>query len=214
MKALEVYYDYVALKSHFHGQYDYFKCNGKTRASLASFEKRRDKAYFIKLSKHKDHFRYILANLIYSDYWIGEIAVNQFAEENYKRLLKVHESLAYTLQTDLKKIPNWREAVEVIDGHPPILILYMGNEITLESLTIIAHLTNAIGYWDRTLGDDIVWQTIKRRITKYKGFLKVTKRHKELVYYWSKNTNNTNNTSNIGNTDVICRIHEKSDATI
>ena len=48
----EVYQKYLSLKQHFNRkEYDYFKFKGKVRASESSFEKRKDKHHFIRLSK-------------------------------------------------------------------------------------------------------------------------------------------------------------------
>ena len=52
----EVYQKYLSLKQHFNREeYDYFKFRGKVRASESSFDKRKDKYHFIRLSKiYKD----------------------------------------------------------------------------------------------------------------------------------------------------------------
>lgn len=49
MAPFEVYVNYLALKSHFSSpKYDYFKYNKKVRASLTSFNKRKDRYFFEK----------------------------------------------------------------------------------------------------------------------------------------------------------------------
>jgi len=48
----EVYQKYLSLKQHFNrNEYDYFKFNGRVRANESSFDKRKDKYHFIRLSK-------------------------------------------------------------------------------------------------------------------------------------------------------------------
>jgi len=43
----QVYTEYLALKSHFTNKnYDYFKYNKKVRATLTSFNRRKDKYFF------------------------------------------------------------------------------------------------------------------------------------------------------------------------
>ena len=52
MSPFEVYQNYLSLKSHFSNpKYDYFKYNKKVRATLTSFNKRKDKYFFEKSSR-------------------------------------------------------------------------------------------------------------------------------------------------------------------
>ena len=69
----EVYKTYVALKMHFTSDYDYFKYNGKVKAEPTSFETRKDKYHFYKMSKRKDWFNYILSNIVSDESWIGNM---------------------------------------------------------------------------------------------------------------------------------------------
>ena len=48
----EVYQKYLSLKQHFNKvDYDYFKFKGKVRLNASSFENRKDKHHFVRLSK-------------------------------------------------------------------------------------------------------------------------------------------------------------------
>ena len=50
MEAFQAYKTYVAIKNHFTSKtYDFFKYNGRTKASRSTFEKRNDKYFFSKL---------------------------------------------------------------------------------------------------------------------------------------------------------------------
>ncbi|HCX23246.1 MAG TPA: hypothetical protein DHN29_15105, partial [Cytophagales bacterium] len=54
MTAFDCYKTYLAFKNHFtKDNFDYFKYGGKTRASTASFNKRKDKYFFEKMSRQK-----------------------------------------------------------------------------------------------------------------------------------------------------------------
>ena len=125
-KALKVYQDYVALKAHYTRMpYDYFMSNGKTKASKTSFERRNDKNYFITLSNQKDYFKYLIANIAYSNYWVGDIALNDMADTNYKTFKRRSESLTYTIMSDLKKMnSNFKSNFTVNKSHPQLLIQY------------------------------------------------------------------------------------------
>ena len=56
VEPFDVYQKYLAMKNHFSnkGGYDYHQYNGKVRANKTSFEVRRDKYFFYKLSKLKN----------------------------------------------------------------------------------------------------------------------------------------------------------------
>lgn len=55
MAPFDCYKTYLALKNHFtKSSYDYHKYNKKTRASLQSFYKRKDRFWFEKLSRQKE----------------------------------------------------------------------------------------------------------------------------------------------------------------
>ena len=64
----EVYQKYLSLKQHFNrNEYDYFKFKGKVRASESSFEKRKDKHHFIRLSKiykEEELTKFLVSNFV------------------------------------------------------------------------------------------------------------------------------------------------------
>lgn len=82
MTTFETFKLYIALKNHFTLKtYDYFKYNGKTRTSQKSFEKRNDKFFFQKLSKHNDILGFLVSNLIVnSKSWIKDLTYNEQSE--------------------------------------------------------------------------------------------------------------------------------------
>ena len=54
MTGYEAFTIYNALKLHFTNEkYDYFKYKAKSRVTIDSFERRKDKYYFYKLSRQK-----------------------------------------------------------------------------------------------------------------------------------------------------------------
>ena len=76
----ETYQHYLSLKNHFtNPKYDFFKYGAKTRASVTSFNKRKDKYWFEKTSrKYSDEevVDFLVSNFAASDnpqnLWIGE----------------------------------------------------------------------------------------------------------------------------------------------
>ena len=71
---------YLALKSHFTSDYDYFKYHGKMRVKEESFLKRRDKFFFEKIERRykKELVPFFVSNLIKEDNaWSGSLATDQ-----------------------------------------------------------------------------------------------------------------------------------------
>jgi len=170
---LTVYKDYVALKAHFSSNdYDYFKHNGRTTASLTSYEKRNDKGFFKKLADHKDSFNYILCNIAYNDYWVGDIILNELAEKNYKTFRTRKEGLSYHIRQDLKHFKNdLKSNFTINDTHPYILQLYIEGAISLETISVLSAVTGASDHWNKYLGNDIIWQTYRNKVNKFHQFL-------------------------------------------
>ena len=52
--AFDLYTYYVAVKQHFTSDYDFFKYGGKLRLKQTSFDTRKDKFFFYKLTKKED----------------------------------------------------------------------------------------------------------------------------------------------------------------
>ena len=94
------------MKNHFtKSSYDYFKYCGKSRASINSFHKRKDRYFFEKMSRQKsdDEIKaYFVANFVECNdperLWIGEIIAN--GEEHYVNWLKRIQSLTYVFKTE------------------------------------------------------------------------------------------------------------------
>ena len=212
-RALKAYKMYVALKTHFHTwKYDFLNKGGRTKASWGSFDKRRDKPFFYTLADHPDMYAYIISNLAYDDFWVGDLVMNKRAEENYAKFRRIRESLTYTLEQDMKKLlPGGPEPnIIVTDKHPYLLQLYLQDEITLETLCILAHLTKAVSLWNSKLEHEVIWRNLKKRVIKYNRFIRYTPGIKRVVYEWmNNNTDNTKiqaNTINIENTEKYVNV--------
>lgn len=175
-EAYRVYQCYLALKQHFTSDsYDYFKYGGKVSASVDSFERRKDKYQFYKLSKHKDWQNVLLANFVHRDKktYIFDI-VSSEGEHIYSEWLKRQQSLSYTFGNDLKDgfEENFDENLKVHNGqHPRLLDLYIQGKVCLETMVILQDLVNYIPYWDAKIASHILWNDIRCNIQKYKPFL-------------------------------------------
>ena len=181
----EAYVKYLALKSHFSDKnYDFFKYNGKVRAWRTTFETRKDKYFFYKLSKQKEPIDFMLANFISNDdFYIGDIREDK-ANETYMEYKKRMQSLSYVFKSDLSKMKeDFNENIIVPKNeHPYLLRLYMRKDICIETLTLIGRCVKMLTYWDKELADDIMWPDIKMKATKYSPFLNVDiNKYREII---------------------------------
>jgi hypothetical protein len=186
MSGFEAYKVYVALKNHFTKEgYDYVKFNGKAKLNKSSFDKRKDKVFFEKLAKHDDLENFLISNFIENNrLWIRDLAYSEDAEKRYVAWKKRIGSLTYNFKKDLKKIIDEPAGDH---QHPTALRLYLGNEISLESLCVLLKMSRAVKQWDSTLEYDPVWQEVRLKVIKYTPFLrfdenKVMYIMRELVY--------------------------------
>ena len=175
MSAFACYKEYVALKNHFtQPSYDYFKYNGKSRASLATFESRKDKLYFQKLAKLPDPSNYLLSNLVENPkLWIKEIIFSSTSEKVFNDWQRRQQSLTYIFQKDLSILDeNFNSNFICTDNtHPNIMKLYLQNKIVIETLVILAKMTGCIRYWEKKMQYDPVAMEVVTKIKKYGPFI-------------------------------------------
>lgn len=172
--AYDIYVYYLALKRHFTTDYDFFKYNGKVKASQQAFENRKDKFQFYKLSKRKDAKEFILANMIYEPtLWIGDLLDNEKAEEVFVEWTRKQQALSYVFDTDLTELnPDFNSNLVVEDGqYPRLLQLYNMKRVNVETLVIIDDLVKNFRYWERNISDPIIFPQIKRTVEKVRPFI-------------------------------------------
>jgi len=184
MTPIEVYKTYLAFKNHFtKPNYDYFQYCGKSRASKESFNKRKDRYFFERMSRQKSDdeiLQYFLANFVECDdpgkLWIGEII--ESGEKHYSNWLKRSQSLYYLFKTEVEVFihkDNFNKLFEVCgSSHPEILRKYLQNVISIETFVIIDMILNFSKKFDKKLIDP-VWESVSLRIKKYKAFLNIDK---------------------------------------
>ena len=123
----ETYQTYLSMKSHFtNSKYDFFKYGGKSRATVSSFNKRKDKYWFEKTSrKYSDQeiLDFLLSNFITANnpqnLWIGEI-INS-GERNYSEWMKRQQSLTYLFKEQLEELlseKKIRRSIRLLERTP------------------------------------------------------------------------------------------------
>lgn len=172
MNEFEAYQKYVALKRHFiSNTYDYFKFNKKTKASIKSFEKRKDIFFFKKLAKQPDPETYLLANIMHNkDFWIGDFEQGQSV---YKKHIKKTEALTKVFEDDISQLYHYfpNNFICHSGNHPFLLNFVLGNKISLETLIILNDLVEFFSYWDEQIKEKIIWPSVKFKAEKYKPFM-------------------------------------------
>ena len=177
----ETYQSYLSMKSHFtNRKYDFFRYGGKSRATMASFNKRKDKYWFEKTSrKYSDGeiVDFLLANFVTTDnpknLWIGEI-INS-GERTYSDWMKRQQSMSYMFKEQSNELldnNNLDEVLECKKGHPIILKRFLGGDISLETFVIYDIIFSFSENFDEKLLDP-VWETVSLKIRKYKPFLNI-----------------------------------------
>jgi len=177
----ETYQTYLSMKSHFtNKKYDFFKYGGKSRATMTSFNKRKDKYWFEKTSrKYSDQeiTNFLLANFVTTDtpqnLWIGEI-INS-GERTYTDWMKRQQSLTYLFKEQSKELLSEKKLEEVFNcskGHPIVLKKYLRGEVNLETLVIFEKIFSFGKKFDQDL-DDPVWESVSLKVKKYKSFLNI-----------------------------------------
>jgi hypothetical protein len=171
---------YNALKLHFtSSSYDYIKYHGKTNVSKDTFLRRKDKYSFYRLSRKYslDELRdFYIANFIYGDStWVGEMT-GPNGEEVYKKWQKINQSLTYRFESDIVRIMEQADKPDdlikvPLDGHPPLLMGAMQNDIYIETLVILNDIMKFFPLWDKKISEDIIWPSWKLKCEKYTPFV-------------------------------------------
>ena len=186
----ECYRTYIAMKQHFTKEkYDYLKYGGKSRASIVSFNKRKDRYFFERMSRKKtdeEITQYFISNFISSEdpskVWIGEIM--QSGEDNFKEWQKRNQSLTYIFSSEVADVftkDNFESHFHTTGQHPKILKEYMRRNISIETFIILDMILGFVKDFDKKLTDPI-WSTVSLKIKKYKPFLNIdVPRYKKIL---------------------------------
>jgi hypothetical protein len=200
MDGFDVYKTYLALKLHFSKDtYNFFTFNGKSRASLQSFEKRKDKYFFKKIGikyDEKEIVNFLLSHFIEdSNCWIGNISVNK--SKTYSEWKNKIQSMSFVFQNEMDLLSNISEDFDTLfkvnnGQHPIILKEYLAGNVSLESMVILQKIINFIPYFSQKISEPIVWPEVKKLVVKYEPFISIesTKYKRILINTWTFLTTN------------------------
>ena len=178
----ETYKSYLGLKNHFTKEkYDYIKYCGKSRASIESFYKRKDRFFFEKISRQKNDdevIDFFVANFVSCNdpqsLWVGEIMRN--GEDNYINWKRRTQSLSYVFKEEVENIFSGKDFDKMFEvkgtTHPQIIKEHLQENISLETLIILEKILGFKKNFDKKL-DDPVWKFLSMRMKKYNSFLNI-----------------------------------------
>jgi hypothetical protein len=181
MMPFDAYKCYLSLKNHFtKDSYDYHKYCGKSRATLQSFYKRKDRMWFERVSRQKSDeevVEFFVANFVScpdpETLWIGEMMKE--GEGRYQQWQKKIQSLSYIFREESQSLFEENKFEDVFScskGHPPLLKKFLSGKISLETMVIYDRIFLYGNTFDKKLKDP-VWETVSRRIKKYNPFLNI-----------------------------------------
>ena len=179
MEPIDIYLMYCAMKAHFSKtDYDFIKYNGKTKVSRNSFYKRKDRYFFVKLSKkYKAESQiksYFIANFIKDKK--GYVA--NFTDANYEAWLLKRNVFSEEFLNEMRPfIKEFEPLFEIkSNNHPKLLKEFLGSRVSLETMIILDEIVEYSKKWDQQLKDDIIWVDLKKLMNNYKRFLTINKK--------------------------------------
>ena len=183
MEPIDVYLMYCALKAHFNSDYDFFKYGGKTKISRDSFFKRKDRHFFVRISKKYREYDFIRDYFVSNFIKHGKGYVANFSDENYKewldRRVNFYKIFIAELQPVVKDFEPLFEPKN--NNHPKLLKEYLGKRVSIETMIILDDLVKFSGNWNKELSDDVIWPEIKKMMNNYKKFLTYDKNKCNIV---------------------------------
>ena len=191
MMPFDCYKTYIAMKSHFtKDSYDYQRYGNRLpRLKVNSFYKRKDRFFFEKMSRDfpdKEIEEFFIANFTSKtdpeSVYMADIIKN--GRNTYMDWQKRNQSLSYIFKEEAENIFDEKNVDDVFNcskGHPPILKSYLGGGTSLESMVIYDIIFGYGKNFDKRLNAP-VWETVSRKIKKYKPFLNINvSRYKKIL---------------------------------
>ena len=176
MQPIDIYLMYCAMKAHFgKGKYDFVEYKGKTRIKRETFYKRKDRHFFVRLSrKYKTELEiknYFVANFIKDKK--GYIA--NFSDENYKSWKLKRQGFFDLFEVEMTPLVQAFENLFKIEKnqHPKLMKEFLGSRVSLETMVILEELVSYEKSWDKQLEDDIIWLDLRNLMDNYERFLTI-----------------------------------------
>ena len=178
MEPIDVYLMYCAMKAHFgKGDYDFVTYKGKTRIKRDTFYKRKDRSFFVRVSRkyktEQEIQNYFVSNFIKDKK--GYIA--NFNDENYESWKLKRQGFFDLFDVEMKPLVDaFEDLFTVTNGqHPKLMREFLGGRVSLETIIILDELVNfSLSLdWNKQLEDDIIWIDLRNLMNNYRRFLTI-----------------------------------------
>lgn len=178
MEPIDVYLMYCAMKAHFgKGDYDFVTYKGKTRIKRDTFYKRKDRSFFVRVSRkyktEQEIQNYFVSNFIKDKK--GYIA--NFNDENYESWKLKRQGFFDLFEVEMKPLVDaFEDLFTVTNGqHPKLMREFLGGRVSLETIIILDELVNfSLSLdWNKQLEDDIIWIDLRNLMNNYRRFLTI-----------------------------------------
>ena len=176
MEPIDVYLMYCAMKAHFgKGDYDFVTYKGKTRIKRDTFYKRKDRSFFVRVSRkyktEQEIQNYFVSNFIKDKK--GYIA--NFNDENYESWKLKRQGFFDLFDVEMKPLVEAFEYLFTVTNgqHPKLMREFLGGRVSLETIIILDELVNFGPDWNKQLEDDIIWIDLRNLMNNYKRFLTI-----------------------------------------
>lgn len=194
MDGFKAYKYYIAIKLHFSkDNFDVFKNRGVVKGTREAFNARNDRYIFEKLARKypvdKDIIQYFVANFAYGS---DSVVYSQDdAESNLIEWTRRKESITKIFSDDCstilmdaykKKLKESSVKNFTFNQYPSILTLYLGKQISLETLRIIDDFEPVIETWKSNSSMILLWENEIRRVDKSRGFVKYDSQKVQSIY--------------------------------
>lgn len=180
MTGYEAFSLYHGIKLHITtDSYDFFKYHGKTNVSVDSFEKRKDKYHFYKLSRkysnQDEYIIFLVANFLHNEKtWVGGL-LQEEAEIVFRERQRVRQSLTYIFENECRtlfdEVENPNQILTTNGDYPLLMKKCLRKDVSIETVCLLNSILNFVPNWTRKIQDDLRWPVFRRNILKYTNFL-------------------------------------------
>ena len=199
MDGYQTYQIYQSLKLHFTSDYDAIKYNFKTAVRKDTFERRRDRYFFEKLSRRFDKeklIHYFTSNLIQNpNIWIGDMS-----DKIYNDYVSRYDKLTYMLSQDMKLMSDkgysFDQLCTTSDNNSLNFFLesIRSDEIQIESVVLVDIMVNFLNRLKRDLNDplginkDLIDLLLKYKLIMLQSPLPLAKLKEKLLNTFTKSS--------------------------
>ena len=194
MDGFKAYRYYLAIKLHFTTEkFNVFENRGNVKGTREAFNARNDRYIFEKLATKfetdKDIIQFFVANFAYGNgnaIYEGKESIDNLTEWNKRK-----QSITQVFVNDLAKMLTYTEVNKLPtdaifnftdDEYPVALKLFIGGQISIETLRIIDDRHPIIDPWSSNTTVQNIWSSELLRIKKLTGFVKYDKIKLKMIF--------------------------------